>query len=195
MDINKVFQNEMPQFVNKRNIILGNLITKSKFINNNNQDNELLQILYELQMTHEEYRVMKCNRPNCKCCSHINQTSSYYNSDRSISYDINDTFNCNSKDVIYLINCNRCNALYIGQTGRKLKERLNNHRSDIRTYKKTAIAYHFNNPKHTIENLKITPIFSIVHYTTEEKNNIELSFIKQLQCNYPKGLNFYPIIK
>ena len=35
---------------------------------------------------------------------------------------------CNAKNVIYMVQCNRCNLQYIGETKRRLKDRFNEHR-------------------------------------------------------------------
>ena len=40
--------------------------------------------------------------------------------------------NCNTENLIYLIICNKYYKKYVGETKRKLKEKLNNHRSDIK---------------------------------------------------------------
>ena len=66
--------------------------------------------------------------------------------------------NCSTKNIIYLIICCKCYIQYVGETGQRLKDRLNNHRSYIITKKVTPIAIHFNHPQHTSENLKIIPI-------------------------------------
>ena len=39
-------------------------------------------------------------------------------------------FSCDSKDVLYVLICNKCDFLYIGQT-EELKERTQKHRSDV----------------------------------------------------------------
>ena len=38
---------------------------------------------------------------------------------------------CNTKNVIYMVQCNRCNLQYIGETKRRLKDRFNEHRSAV----------------------------------------------------------------
>ena len=40
--------------------------------------------------------------------------------------------NCNSKNVIYLIECKRCQYYYIGETSLEIKKRLSTHLSNIR---------------------------------------------------------------
>jgi len=65
--------------------------------------------------------------------------------------------NCNTENVIYLIICNKCYKKYVGETKRKLKDRLNNHQSDIKLNKNTSISLHFNDINHTTDNLKIIP--------------------------------------
>ena len=37
----------------------------------------------------------------------------------------------NTKNVIYMVQCNRCNLQYIGETKRRLKDRFNEHRRAV----------------------------------------------------------------
>ena len=59
--------------------------------------------------------------------------------------------NGNTEYLIYLIICNKCYKNYVGETKRKLKERLINHRSDIKLNKNTSISLHVNDINHTIK--------------------------------------------
>ena len=61
--------------------------------------------------------------------------------------------NCNSNDIIYLITCNKCNRQYIGEKGRKLKDRLNSHRSSIKLKNNKPIFKHFNDITHSYNSL------------------------------------------
>lgn len=55
-----------------------------------------------------------------------------------------DTFNCNSKNCIYLLSCPKCSSVYIGQTI-CLRSRILNHLSDIRLQSSdSALVPHFN---------------------------------------------------
>ena len=79
-----------------------------------------------------------------------------------------------------MITCSKCCIHYIGQTGRRIKDRLNNHRSDIRLNKATAIAKHLNLPRHTCKDLKIVPIFSLTHKDFYDRLVIEKQLMKTL---------------
>ena len=134
-----------------------------------------------------------CLHMNCKCCFHLNSTSIYHNTEKSAFYHILDDFNCNSSNVIYVISCSKCNLLYVGQTARMVKERMNNHRSDILLHKPTAISVHFNLPAHSYLDLLITPILDITEFDIPHRLNIEREFMSRLNTIYPAGMNYYPL--
>ena len=48
------------------------------------------------------------------------------------SFEIKRSFTCTDRCVIYVIVCTKCNVLYVGETSRSLRERKNDHSSDIR---------------------------------------------------------------
>ena len=61
--------------------------------------------------------------------------------------------NCNSTNVIYMIQC-PCKLLYIGMTTRKVKLRISEHRSNIRCGQaSTKMASHFINCGHSADDL------------------------------------------
>jgi len=101
---------------------------------------------------------------------------------------------CNSINIIYLISCIKCKLNYIGQTKRKLKDRLNGHRTNIKHKRNTAIAIHFNNTNHKLSHLKISPIEQIYINKEETRLKRENFWINTLNTKYPNGLNNYPII-
>ena len=54
---------------------------------------------------------------------------------------------CNTKNVIYMVQSNRCNLQYIGETKRHLKDRFNEHRRAVDKtnikFKPTTVSEHF----------------------------------------------------
>jgi len=101
-------------------------------------------------------------------------------------------FDCNSKDLVNIISCAKCNKLDVGETSRMLKERLYNHRSDIKLNKNTAVSKHFNDIGHAFKDLRITPIFSLGGFALHERLTVEAQYMKMLNTYYPRGLN-YPL--
>ena len=135
--------------------------------------------------------VQPCLHPRCMCCEHLEADPS-----RAVRTHIataSVTLTCNSKNLIYLIHCNKCGARYVGETKRQLKDRLNNHRSDIATRKQTAIAIHFNKAHHSVTNLRITPIEQMQTESDVARKAREKFYINKLETKFPRGLNSYPI--
>ena len=67
------------------------------------------------------------------------------------SIKITDHSTCTSANVIYCITRTYCDKLCIGETGRRLGDRLREHLSDVERNDKDAsksVARHFNLPNH-----------------------------------------------
>jgi hypothetical protein len=193
-----VFQEEFPQIIFKRGVTLGNILVSSKFKQEwdtiDLETIETLQALIELNQAIAIESVTPCGALRCKCCAHIVQTSKFHDTSRKFSFAIAGNFDCNSKNFIYVISCFKCKMLYVGQSGLQLRERLNNHRSDIKTLKNTAVSLHFNSPNHSIADLRITPIFTLQDLSFEERGKIEFQYMKTLNTIYPSGMNHYPLL-
>ncbi len=81
--------------------------------------------------------------------------------DKKLIFKYNDKLSkllCNNKisssckeSGVYRIECNDCNKQYVGETGRELKQRIKEHKRDIRKNKiGSAIAQHVNQTLHDI---------------------------------------------
>jgi len=195
------FKNVCPQIVFKRDNTVANYLIRAKFrseIPNDsrvnrilecNDDSDIINILAELHA--ENNSVMPCNTLRCKLCSNFKTSSSFTSSVTKKTYNITYSMSCYTSNVIYLVTCAICNMQYVGETGRPLRDRFNNHRSDIKLKKDTAIAIHFNNILHKYKHIQITPI-EIINDPSERKNK-EHYWIKELKTTYPLGINHYPI--
>ena len=196
--LNKVFSNSEPQIVYTKGITLQKLLVKSKHKNTNNDldenDTALINILSSLQRENNN-KVYKCNNIKCLCCRTMQTGNQFKNTQTKELHNIHDKMSCYSQNLIYLITCTKCNKQYVGETNRKLKERLQDHKSNIKTFKQTPIAIHFNLPEHNINNLKIIPIEKLHFDSDKERKRREIEWIKKLNTRYPYGINFYPIVK
>ena len=57
---------------------------------------------------------------NCPTCPYIEPGTVIQSSNSSKKIEINGTFNCKTRNVVYCITCEKCELLYIGQTTRSL---------------------------------------------------------------------------
>jgi len=85
----------------------------------------------------DKFKITPCLHPRCKCCFCIPDV----NINKIYNVSLTADMDYNSKDLIYLIICSKCKKKYVGETTRKLKDRLNNHISDIRLKKNTSYFY------------------------------------------------------
>ena len=79
---------------------------------------------------------------------------------------IKSNLTCDTENLIYMIQCNRCNLQYIGETKRRLKDRFNEHRRTIDNpntkSKPTTAAEHFlSSPNHIATDMQLIPIEKI----------------------------------
>ena len=193
------FQDNFPKIVYSKGTTLANILIKANYNNYADMDNQIIRILAELDAenqvvdtcSYSQLMVHPCGVPRCSLCKSIAFTNSFKSNVTGHTYNINTQMNCNSTHTIYLITCTKCQKQYVGETARKLKERINNHRSDIRTKKRTAVGIHFNKAAHSFNNFSITPLEIEVDITS--RRNKEISYINTLQTRYPLGLNYYPL--
>jgi hypothetical protein len=114
VDIYGTFHDEMPQLVYKRGTTIANILSRNKFLSRIDIEttgtlNALLNENFNVSTS-----VSKCNVPRCLCCEHIQCISSYTGTDATQKFEIEGSFNCDSKDIIYMISCSKCRIHYIG---------------------------------------------------------------------------------
>lgn len=79
----------------------------------------------------------------------IMQESSYFQG-RNKTYKILRGGTCNTTNVTYLFSCYVCcGPVYVGETGRTMRERLREHLWDIRACRDRVVANHFNSKGHS----------------------------------------------
>lgn len=130
-----------------------------------------------------------CSSPRCQLCPHINPSTQIIGPNNA-SHAIKGSFNCNSTNVIYAITCQRCpSAVYIGQTGQSLRQRMNSHKFDIRNNSlQKPVAEHFNLPGHSLSQLKVAVVQQRTFKDRFEREAAEQKIIKKLNC-IDQGLN------
>ena len=101
---------------------------------------------------------------------------------------IKESFTCLSSGLIYCISCRRCPAIYIGETGRTLRERFGEH---LRGIDKNApgfpVAEHFSSNGHTAADALVCGI-KLCDGNKQRKRQ-EMRLIFRLGTCQPRGLN------
>ena len=103
----------------------------------------------------------RCDR-NCATCPYIShRLTTYTFFSTGETRPIKSNLTCHTKNIIYIIQCNRCNLQYIGETKRRLKDRFNEHRRMIDNpntkSKPTTAAEHFlSSTNHTANDMQLT---------------------------------------
>lgn len=140
----------------------------------------------------------RCDNYRCHICTHINTTRSIQGNAPNCLHLITQNTNCNTRNCIYTIHCTLCShisTLYVGETKKACRDRINQHFSDIRLHKNTPVSLHFNLPNHNIDHMKVTVIqfFTSKHFNTTTIDNLrknkECLWIKKLKTYTPVGLN------
>ena len=97
-----------------------------------------------------------CGKSRCKLCPHINTDKSIetFNNHKT---KVRGSFSCDTSNVIYAVTCEQCPSVtYVGQTGRSIRERANEHKTDIRLRRVgKLVAAHFCGANHGLQDLRI----------------------------------------
>ena len=75
-----------------------------------------------------------CKKSRCQVCKVMSNSDSFMPSTTGKEYKINYSFNCDSSNVVYLIECNVCGAQYVGSTCTPFRLRFNNYKACSRKF-------------------------------------------------------------
>ena len=81
----------------------------------------------------------KYGEKRCEVCINVNETSNFTITVTGETYIINHRFHCNDRCLVYLLTCNKCKTLYVGQTIDQFWSRCNNYKGESRKHGQGAI--------------------------------------------------------
>ena len=163
------------------------------------KNSSLRQLLVKSKLPEREKRVVKgmkkCNQQSCNTCPLVRETKTVYSSTNNYSVEINAPVTCETKNIIYVITCNKkeCkNIQYIGESGKKLKQRFAQHLACVRStnedQKPTATGEHFNMPGHSINNMKVSILEKVTQDSIAYRKIRESFYINKFETKHC-GLN------
>lgn len=137
----------------------------------------------------------KCNKSTCGACPYIKEGKKInFGKFGENEWFINSLVNCNTNNLIYMIECNKqgCNLRYIGETNRTLRKRLSEHLGYTRSILPTkSTGIHFNLPGHKSENITITILEKMKNSDEDYRKERESYLIRKFNT-YNNGLNKMP---
>ena len=136
-----------------------------------------------------------CKKQKCKYCDMISTSGVITSKQTKEKHTTKHNVTCNSSNVIYCIECTNCKIQYVGQTKRKIKERIREHLyyTKKQIYK-SDVPYHFNGAKCTIDNIQVH-ITDFIYEHPESKRakslrlTLEHNWVSRLRTQAPNGLN------
>lgn len=97
--------------------------------------------------------------------------------------------NCRLQNVVYAIRCSRCEiAVYVGETERRIQDRMKEHLRDVRLQKEKPIMCHFRDT-HRAEDLRFSVLAKLYSGNHTERVLRETVWIKRLKTQRPHGCN------
>lgn len=136
-------------------------LENSKLIKCKRQPPNLSRILCKSRFDSQkiDFKVKKCGDTRCRCCDNITPGSEFKIVNSTIKP--NALFTCSSQNLIYIIKCQGCGELYVGETGTTLRSRVRVHRQEIMdpTYRKTPVDKHIASCSRGYPHFQIFPFF------------------------------------
>ena len=126
-------------------------------------------------------------------CAHVRTGTMFHSMTNSEQFGMKATANCETRNVVYLIEYIKCSTQYIGETKNALHMRLTGHRLDTR-HKciEKSVTKHFNLVDHLIKDLTIMMIETIYKKDAKYRKRKESHWIEIIQCLKADELNLYP---
>ena len=132
-----------------------------------------------------------CNRVRCNTCPVVSKDKllSVVGPNNN-SFNIKEHFTCTSTNIVYILTCKRCTILYVGETKRRLADRVTEHLRSIRqNLPGYPVANHFNPPSGcSIQDLMVTAAISC-RGSDRDRLIAENRLIAKLGTLTPNGLN------
>ena len=138
----------------------------------------------------------KCTTKKCRYCPRLNLSGRIKCHFNGRSYSTMTQIDCKSNNLIYCLSCKRCQKQYVGQTKRRLIDRMQNHFLSVTSQdQNTAVGAHFssNNDHSGLDDLHIHVLEYMNIPPTDElrpqREQVEQKWIHRLRTFFPLGLN------
>ena len=108
------------------------ILPSTSYKRERNLCNQLVRASEPQSLIFSDAGTFSCKRRRCNTCKFVTNCSAIHKEGPKGSINVTETFACISKSIVYGIICKRCNIIYIGETGRRLADRISEHIRSIR---------------------------------------------------------------
>lgn len=130
----------------------------------------------------------RCDRKVCNTCTYV--TNNTHFSGPQGSFDVTEHFTCTTRGVVYAIRCSNCNIMYIGETQRRLADRVTEHlRSITKNFDGFPVARHFNPPSACQKSDVEVAVLIQARGSNKDRLEAEHRLIYSMGTMQPRGLN------
>ena len=129
-----------------------------------------------------------CRREDCACCNQLKGSNRIISYQTQIPFNITSIFSCDSKSVIYLLECTHCYKQYVGETSTTLRERIRRHRNMATSATNRPLYHHLKEHGQSFSQTYKLSILEQVNNTALRRTR-ERWFIDQLKTKVPFGFN------
>ena len=165
-----------------------------KYINRINSNiNNLLTNNFKLTKLYK-YKTSKCNELNCITCKFIYEKNSINLNYHNLKLNLLNNATCNTENIIYIIICKKCKLYYVGETYKKLKERIAQHLNHIfnfipyEKYYDKIVAKHFRTDNHSLNDFNVC-VFKSNFINSKERKEKEQDLINFLNLKTNNCIN------
>ena len=141
-----------------------------------------------------------CGRVRCIYCDKLDRTGRITTPVTNRSYVTRTNVTCRCSNLIYALVCQTCGKIYVGQTKRRIMDRLMEHFRSIRQNNNTLmVSRHYNSTGHNgIEDMRVYILeFINAHpdsaIAARTRDTTEKRWIYRLRSLTPMGLNLFDI--
>jgi hypothetical protein len=128
-----------------------------------------------------------CNK-SCSICPYVLKSKDFISTHTNERFIMTGSYTCSTKGVIYLTTCSKWLKQYVGQTGRRLIDRVREYLNCI-CLQKEVTGIHYNSVGHTHNNFQVQIIEKVSPNTPNYRLERKELWIKKLSTKTPNGLN------
>ena len=124
--------------------------------------------------------ISPCDSNACLSCNSLITDQSFKSNltGRICKTETYEQLTCGSSNVVYAIHCVRCGLMYVGETGRSLRSRINGHRAGIIKDGQSLLYKHFRLPRHSVPDMTVQILEKIYHCS---ENPVKFDLIEKFE--------------